>query len=116
MGNFCKAELQECKQVSAVRDWRSCADAVAMWTVPVPLRPAGQAFQVICMHAFGDVPLPPIIGVIQGDSCGSARVSLYADGNLTAITPPLHASKFSLATHTCRHMGTIAGCKACLHT
>ena len=37
-----------------------------MWTVPVPLRPAGQAFQVICMHAFGDVPLPPITGVIQG--------------------------------------------------
>lgn len=42
------------------------ADAVSMWTVPVHLRPAGQAFQVICMHAFGDVPLPPITGVIQG--------------------------------------------------
>ena len=34
--------------------------------MPVHLRPAGQAFQVICMHAFGDVPLPPITGVIQG--------------------------------------------------
>ena len=59
-----------------------CADAVSMWTVPIPLRPAGQAFQVICMHAFGDVPLPPMIGVIQGDACCAARTHLYADGVL----------------------------------
>lgn len=56
--------------VSHWRHWQEAgagvADAVSMWTVPVHLRPAGQAFQVICMHAFGDVPLPPITGVIQG--------------------------------------------------
>ena len=49
-----------------VKSWCGHTDAVSMWTVPVHLRPAGQAFQVICMHAFGDVPLPPIAGVIQG--------------------------------------------------
>lgn len=37
-----------------------------MWSVPVPQRPFGQAFQVITMHLFGDVPSPPIIGAIQG--------------------------------------------------
>lgn len=42
------------------------ADAVSMWTVPVPMRPVGQAFQIIIMHLFGDVPSPPIIGAIQG--------------------------------------------------
>ncbi|CAL8460810.1 g341 [Coccomyxa elongata] len=40
--------------------------AVSMWSVPVPQRPFGQAFQVITMHLFGDVPSPPIIGAIQG--------------------------------------------------
>lgn len=47
-----------------------------MWTVPVPLRPAGQAFQVICMHMFGDVPLPPVIGVIQGPASAPPAVAL----------------------------------------
>ncbi|CAK0783469.1 hypothetical protein CVIRNUC_006668 [Coccomyxa viridis] len=59
--------------------------AVAMWTVPVPLRPAGQAFQVICMHAFGDVPLPPIIGVIQG-RLNNWRVSMAVTAALLGLS------------------------------
>ena len=42
------------------------ADAVSMWSVPIPQRPAGQALQVIAMHLMGDVPSPPITGAIQG--------------------------------------------------
>lgn len=42
------------------------ADAMSMWTVPIPNRPAAQAMQVILMHALGDVPSPPIVGAIQG--------------------------------------------------
>lgn len=76
------------------------ADAVAMWTVPVPLRPAGQAFQVICMHMFGDVPLPPVIGVIQ-----SGRLQPMLLLCSTCLHSWLHAAKpprNGLAISTCR--------------
>ncbi len=60
-----------CPASEQVSDWVVCgacvrADAVSMWAVPIPQRPAGQAMQVITMHLFGDVPSPPITGAIQG--------------------------------------------------
>jgi len=42
------------------------ADAVSMWAVPIPQRPAAQAMQIILMHVLGDVPSPPIVGAVQG--------------------------------------------------
>ena len=83
----------------------SClAAAVSMWAVPLAVRPASQAVQVITMHAFGDVPSPPIIGRIQGASsppstCCQAcqyviRVSQMVKGRRTS-------EAFVLSVKTC---------------
>eukprot|EP01025_Chloroclados_australasicus_P029842 TRINITY_DN29826_c0_g1_i1.p1 TRINITY_DN29826_c0_g1~~TRINITY_DN29826_c0_g1_i1.p1 ORF type:complete len:512 (+),score=48.85 TRINITY_DN29826_c0_g1_i1:188-1723(+) len=40
--------------------------AVQLWSVPVVLRPLGAAVSTVCIHVFGDVPSPPIIGAVQG--------------------------------------------------
>jgi len=40
--------------------------AVGMWSIPLPQRPAGQAYLVVAMHLLGDVPSPPIVGALQG--------------------------------------------------
>ena len=42
------------------------ADAVGMWSIPLPQRPAGQAYLVVAMHLLGDVPSPPLVGALQG--------------------------------------------------
>lgn len=42
------------------------ADAVGMWSIPLPQRPAGQAYIVVIMHVLGDVPSPPFVGAMQG--------------------------------------------------
>ena len=57
----------------------ACADAVSMWAVPIPSRPAAQAMQVITMHALGDVPSPPIVGAIQGAPAREAALRLLRD-------------------------------------
>lgn len=58
-------------------------DAVGMWSIPLPQRPAGQAYLVVAMHLLGDVPSPPIVGALQGIACNSqiiARSTLKKDG------------------------------------
>ena len=60
------AWLLGCCHLGQAHSWDVCADAVSMWAIPIPQRPAGQAMQIITMHLFGDVPWPPIIGAIQG--------------------------------------------------
>ena len=57
--------------------WGIGADAVSMWSIPIPQRPAGQAMQIITMHLFGDVPTPPIIGAIQGASTPCAVIDAH---------------------------------------
>ena len=42
------------------------SNAVAMWSVPQGLRPLAMSMSVVAMHVFGDVPTPPLIGILQG--------------------------------------------------
>jgi len=42
------------------------SNAVAMWSVPSGLRPLGMSLSVVAMHVLGDVPSPPIMGLVQG--------------------------------------------------
>ncbi len=39
--------------------------AIGMWCVPSALRPLGVALMTICIHLFGDVPSPPLLGLLQ---------------------------------------------------
>jgi len=59
------------------------ADAVSMWAVPIPQRPAAQAMQIILMHVLGDVPSPPIVGAVQGAPPPAA--GLYAAGRVARV-------------------------------
>ena len=39
--------------------------ALGMWSVPPQLRPLGISLMTVTIHLFGDVPSPPILGLIQ---------------------------------------------------
>ena len=56
---------------------RCCADAVGMWSIPLAQRPAGQAYLVVIMHALGDVPSPPVVGAIQGETLKPAECDTF---------------------------------------
>lgn len=62
---------------------------VVMLLVPVPLRSFALALLVLIIHAFGDVPSPPILGVLIGawaPNCGTVWL------NGTAVLNPLCTS------------------------
>lgn len=48
------------------------ANAAVMWTVPLRLRSLACAVVTITIHVLGDVPAPPIVGMIQ-DSLNARR-------------------------------------------
>ena len=39
--------------------------AVVLWSVPSRLRPLAMSVQVIVIHVLGDVPSPPLLGLLQ---------------------------------------------------
>ena len=39
--------------------------AVGMWSVPTVLRPLGISLMTVSIHLLGDVPSPPLLGLIQ---------------------------------------------------
>lgn len=39
--------------------------ALGMWTVPPVLRPLGISLMTVSIHLLGDVPSPPLLGLIQ---------------------------------------------------
>ena len=40
-------------------------NAAAMWSVPQGLRPFSMALSVVAIHLFGDVPSPPLLGLLE---------------------------------------------------
>ena len=53
-------------------------DAVGMWSIPLPQRPAGQAYLVVAMHLLGDVPSPPLVGALQGTAVPALDCPLHS--------------------------------------
>ena len=41
------------------------SNALAMWSVPPGLRPLAMSVSVVAMHVAGDVPSPPLLGLLQ---------------------------------------------------
>lgn len=41
-------------------------NAVCMWSVPTQLRPFAMSMSVVAIHVLGDVPSPPLMGLMQG--------------------------------------------------
>ncbi|GAB4820150.1 hypothetical protein N2152v2_007196 [Parachlorella kessleri] len=42
------------------------SNAICMWSVPAGLRPFAMSMSVVAMHVLGDVPGPPLLGLLQG--------------------------------------------------
>jgi len=42
------------------------ANAVVLWSVPPGLRPLAMSLSVVATHLLGDVPSPPLLGLLQG--------------------------------------------------
>lgn len=42
------------------------ANAVLLWSVPPGLRPLAISLSVVATHLLGDVPSPPLLGLLQG--------------------------------------------------
>mmetsp|Transcript_10894 Transcript_10894/g.32645 ORF Transcript_10894/g.32645 Transcript_10894/m.32645 type:complete len:526 (-) Transcript_10894:2458-4035(-) len=42
------------------------ANAIVLWSVPPALRPLACSVQVVVTHLLGDVPSPPLLGLLQG--------------------------------------------------
>lgn len=42
------------------------SNAVCMWSVPAELRPFAMSMSVVAIHVLGDVPSPPLLGMLQG--------------------------------------------------
>ena len=53
------------------------ATAVLMWGVPADYRPIALALSEIANHVLGDVPLPPLLGLLQ-ESYGKWRITMCA--------------------------------------
>jgi len=43
----------------------ACVSAAVLWSVPLRLRSLSMSLTTICIHVFGDVPAPPLVGYFQ---------------------------------------------------
>jgi hypothetical protein len=41
-------------------------NAVLLWSVPPGVRPLAMSLSVVATHLLGDVPSPPLLGLLQG--------------------------------------------------
>ena len=52
-------------------------NAVLLWSVPPGVRPLAMSLSVVATHLLGDVPSPPLLGLLQGRlgnwRCAAAR-------------------------------------------
>ena len=56
--------------------------ALGMWCVPPGLRPLGISMMTVTIHLLGDVPSPPLVGLLQTDL---SRVGSISGGGLTLV-------------------------------
>jgi MFS transporter, Spinster family, sphingosine-1-phosphate transporter len=41
-------------------------NSVLLWSVPPGVRPLGMSLSIVATHLLGDVPSPPLLGLLQG--------------------------------------------------
>lgn len=64
------------------------ANAVLLWSVPNSLRPTALAVTEVLNHALGDVPLPPLMGLLQ-ERLGDWRVTMCVCAGVLAFSGAL---------------------------
>lgn len=71
-------------------------NAVLLWSVPPALRPMALSVAEVLNHALGDVPLPPLLGLMQQRS-GNWRVTMSIAAAVLGGSAVLFAAALCLA-------------------
>lgn len=74
------------------------SNALCMWTVPLGLRPFAMSVMVVAMHLLGDVPGPPLLGLLQGH-LNNWRLSMSLASLLLLVSAALYALAIRAARH-----------------
>ena len=64
-----------------------CAVTVTVWSVPTRLRPLASGMVQVASHVLGDVPSPPLVGLLQGDCPPICFVSVSFKGAEGPVPP-----------------------------
>jgi hypothetical protein len=65
------------------------SNAICMWSVPPGLRPFAMSMSVVAMHVLGDVPGPPLLGLLQSALC-NWRASMSIASSLLLVGAALY--------------------------
>lgn len=74
------------------------ATAVLLWGVPADYRPIALALSEIANHVLGDIPLPPLLGLLQ-ESYGKWRVTMCVNSAVLGLAAVLFMLARSVASH-----------------
>lgn len=74
------------------------SNALILWSVPPPLRSLAMSMSVVSMHLLGDVPGPPIMGLVQS-SIGNWRMTMA----LATIVILLGAVAYAVGVYVAPH-------------
>ena len=74
------------------------SNALILWSVPPPLRSLAVSMSVVSMHLLGDVPGPPIMGLVQS-SIGDWRITMA----LATLVIALGAVAYAVGVHVAPH-------------
>ncbi len=66
--------------------------ALGMWCVPQALRPLGISMMTITIHLLGDVPSPPLLGLIQTGLSQARATPLILRFTVGPMAPPVARS------------------------
>ena len=73
-------------------------NAVALWAVPSGLRPLAMSMSVVAMHIFGDVPTPPLLGLLES-KVQNWRISMSVLASLLAFGAAAYGGGVIAARH-----------------
>ena len=74
------------------------SNALILWSVPPQQRALAISLSVVSMHLFGDVPMPPLLGLLQGH-LGNWRITM----SIAAIVIILGGVLYGAATKAAQH-------------
>eukprot|EP00890_Picochlorum_soloecismus_P002115 jgi/Picsp_1/2904/NSC_01129-R1_protein spinster homolog 1-like len=74
------------------------SNALILWSVPPQQRALAISLSVVSMHLFGDVPMPPLLGLLQGQ-LGNWRITM----SIAAVVIILGGILYGAATKASQH-------------
>ena len=84
-------------------------NAVLLWSVPPGVRPLAMSLSVVATHLLGDVPSPPLLGLLQGWlrnwRCAAACAGTGHFSQALHFSQTLEKIESGCHVVSCRHLG-----------